>query len=74
MDDTVVVRFHRSLYQAGAVRTAAARFSGLGAVTVTETEADILVTLGDVPPHLRERAADELANHALHQTIRERNA
>lgn len=68
----VVVRFHHSLYRPEAVRSAAARFGRLGAVTVEERDADTLVTLTGVPEHLRERAADELGNHALHQTIRER--
>ena len=68
----VVIRFHRSLYLPDAVRTAAGRFAALGAVTVEERDADTIVVVDGVADHLRGRVADELGNHALHETIRER--
>jgi hypothetical protein len=73
-DAPVVVRFHRSLYLPDAVRTAAGRFGALGTVTVEDRDADTIVAIAGVPPHLRERVADELANHTLHQTVRDRRA
>lgn len=68
----VVVRFHRSLYPASAVRAAAARFTGLGAVSVEEQPEDTLVSVTGVAEALRGRLSDELGNHVLHETVRAR--
>lgn len=68
--DVVVLRFHRSLYAADAVRAAAARFGSLAAeIAVDEVDADVKVVLRGVPERLRARIGDELANHALFETI-----
>ncbi|MFZ5479995.1 MAG: HxsD-like protein [Myxococcota bacterium] len=68
--EPLVLRFHRSLYATDAVRAAVARFSSLvGGTSVEEVEADVMVTLTDVPDRLRGRIADEVGNHALFETI-----
>lgn len=68
--EPVVLRFHRSLYATDAVRAAAARFGNLAAeIAVDEADADVRVTLRGVPERLRARIGDELANHALFETI-----
>jgi hypothetical protein len=69
MAEPVVLRFHRSLYEGEAVRAAAARFGHLAAIEVEDVEADVKVTLRDVPERLRGRIGDELGNHALFETI-----
>lgn len=63
------VRFHRSLYPTRSVETASARFAHLGALSVTETDADVLVVLAGLPERHHERVADELRNHALFQVV-----
>lgn len=69
-----VLRFHRSLYPSDAVRRAAERFGGVAEVRVEETDADTLVHLDGVPERVRDRLPDELANHALYETILARRA
>ncbi len=64
----VAVRFHRSLYPPASVAKAAERFSAF-TPTVTEENADVLVTFANVPDRLRDRLPDEFGNHALFQTI-----
>jgi hypothetical protein len=75
MASPIVLRFHRSLYTADAVRAAVARFSSLAReATVEEVEADVKVTLHDVPDRFAGRIGDELGNHALFESIVARRA
>lgn len=68
--EPIVLRFHRSLYATEAVRAAAERFRALAAdIAVEEVDADVIVEMRGVPERLRGRFADELANHALFETI-----
>lgn len=70
MGDPIVLRFHRSLYTADAVRAAVARFAPLADdIAVEEVGADVKVALRGVPERLRARIGDELGNHALFETI-----
>jgi len=70
MAEPVLLRFHRSLYAPEAVARAAERFGGLvGAITVDTHPHDVTVTLVDIPERLAGRLPDELANHALFETI-----
>ncbi|MBM4392127.1 MAG: hypothetical protein FJ090_13480 [Deltaproteobacteria bacterium] len=66
------LRFHKSLYSEAAIRSAAVRFAQLGQLEVIEAEADWLVAVSPVRESIRERLGDELANHALFETILER--
>lgn len=63
------LRFHKSLYREEAIRRATLRFSQLGSFEVIEAEADWLVAVTPVRESVRERLNDELANHALFETI-----
>jgi hypothetical protein len=72
MPDTHDLRFHRSIYGTDAVRRAAERFAHLGDISVAETETDVLVTVVPTRPELKARLLDELANHALFETTKER--
>lgn len=74
MADPLQLRFHKSLYDGGAVARAASRFAGLGASELGESEADWLVSIVPVRESVRERLADELCNHALFESILTRRA
>lgn len=69
MAEPIALRFHKSLYDEGAVRRAAERFVALGTVEFTASEADWLVNVVPARESVRARLGDELANHALFETI-----
>lgn len=70
----VVMRFHRSLYQADSVRSAALKFAALGEITVDERDVDTIVAVTGVSESLAARLTGEIGNHALFQTIVDRRA
>ena len=61
--------FSRSLYLPEAVQAAADAFAELASLTVSPHEGGVLVSISDPDPELADVLADELANHALHETI-----
>ncbi|HJN72439.1 MAG TPA: HxsD-like protein [Myxococcota bacterium] len=63
------LRFHRSLYPAEVVVSAAETFSQLATITVEDNEHDVKLSIEDVHPHFEGRLADELANYVLQATI-----
>lgn len=69
MSEPLTLRFHKSLYDGGAVRRASERFTALGAMEVVEADMDWLVVATPVRESIRERLGDELQNHALFESI-----
>jgi len=61
--------FSRSLYSPAGVRAAAQAYGELGRIEVVETPAAIEVTIHDPDESVADVLADELCNHALHETI-----
>ncbi len=69
MGGPLELRFHKSLYDGAAVARAVERFAALGTIQVAESDSDWLVTAHPTRESIRERLGDELANHALFETI-----
>ncbi len=63
------LRFSRSLYEPEAVRAAVKAFDALAQFEVSLTADDVVVTISDPDEELADVLADELCNHALHQTV-----
>lgn len=69
MAEVIKLRFHKSLYEVGAIDRAVERFAALGSFTVEEHESDWVVLVQPARESLRDRIGDELANHALFHSI-----
>lgn len=69
MGGPLQLRFHKSLYDGEAVARAVERFAALGTIDLAESDSDWLVIAHPVRESVRERLGDELANHALFETI-----
>ncbi len=67
MAETLVLS--RSLYLPEAVQAAADAFAELAEVEVRVLDAAIEVSMSGVDPDVADVIADELGNHALHETI-----
>ena len=61
--------FSRSLYEPEAVEDAVRAFDALARFEVQLTADDIIVTISEPDAELADVLADELCNHALHQTV-----
>ena len=61
--------FQRSLYLPEAVRSAAEAYAELAKIEVTVDDNGVRLEISDPDPDLADRISDELANHALHETI-----
>ncbi len=66
------LRFSRSLYAPDAVEAAAQAFAHLAKITVTRHEAETELVMSEPDPELSDVLLDEIANHALFQTITRR--
>lgn len=64
-----VLSLSRSLYLPEAVQAAARAFGELATIEVRVLDSDIEVSLDDIDPDVDDVLADELCNHALHETI-----
>ena len=65
--------FSRSLYSPEAVHAAVEAFEELGTFEVQDRSNSIEVTIRDPDPDVADVLADELCNHALSNTMAERN-
>jgi len=66
---TETLDFSRSLYLPAAVQAAVDAYHELATLTLSSHDGGTLVTIDDPDPELADILADELANHALHETI-----
>lgn len=64
-----VLTLSRSLYLPEAVQAAASAFAELATIEVRVLDSDIEVSLDAIDPDVDDVLADELMNHALHETI-----
>lgn len=69
MAEPIKLRFHKSLYEAGAIDKAVERFAALGTFSVEEHDSDWIVNVEPARESLRDRIGDELGNHALFHSI-----
>ena len=61
--------FSRSLYLPEAVQAAVDAYAELASLSVAPHDGGTLVTIRNPDPELADVLVDELANHALHETI-----
>ena len=64
------LRFDRGLYASEAVRDAAEAFGHLGRLTLHELDDAVVLELCEPDPRFADVLGDEIANHALFETIR----